>query len=64
MESNSDLLNMTIVYVSEGIVIYQNVAPHKTVNFLHLLTIFDFLVSVYVNLHSFITIKFRERSVP
>lgn len=64
MESTRNVDNMTTVYVSDGIVIYPNVTPHKTLNFIHRLTIFDFLVSLYVELHSFITIKFRTRAMP
>jgi len=63
MESTRNVDNMAVVYVSDDIVIYSNVIPHKTVNFLHRLTIFDFLVSLYVELHSFIT-KFRTRAMP
>jgi hypothetical protein len=55
MKSTRNLDNMVIAYVSDDIVIYPNVIPHITVNFLHRLTIFDFLVSLYVELHSFIT---------
>jgi len=63
-ESTRNVDTMTVVYVSDGIVIYPNVIPHKTVKFLHRLTIFEYLVSLYVELNSFITIRFRTRPVP
>jgi len=55
---------MTIIYVSDGIVIYPNVIPRRTLNSLHRFTILDSLVSLHVELHSFITIKFRLRATP